>query len=105
MEQEFRRVFFPYCLTRLEDGRYVVLNRDYKPLGFLTSEWVEYTEYPVCVKLKGLGAAKARRLSCDGSEKLDRIYLYKDGCVPTRSPAAMESYMKKLQLLATLRVG
>ena len=103
--KEFRGVFFPYCLECLEDGRYVVLNRAYKPLGFLTSKWVEYTEYPVCVKLNGLGPVKARRLSHNGSEKLDRIYLYNDGCVPTRSPAAMKSYMKKLQLLATLQVG
>jgi hypothetical protein len=38
------------------------------------------------------------------SDDLDRIYLYNDGCVPTRSPDAMAAYLEKLQILASLRV-
>jgi hypothetical protein len=31
---DFRAMFFPYCLQKQKDGRYVVLNREYKPVGF-----------------------------------------------------------------------
>lgn len=102
--KDFRSVFFPYCLARLKDGRYTVLNRSHKPLGFVTRDRVKYEEYPICVKLKGLGPAKARRLSWNASENLEKIYLYDDSCVPTTSPAAMESYLDKLQLLAKVWV-
>ena len=101
--QEFRRVFFPYCMFRLECGRYVVLNRNYKPLGLMTTEWVDYAGYSV--KLRAIGPARARRLSYRGSEDLDRIYLYNNGCPPTSSPEAMASYQEKLRLLAKLEVG
>ncbi len=50
---DFRCVHLPYCIKRLPDGRHVVLNRDYKPLGFKTREHVEYESYPIAVKLKG----------------------------------------------------
>lgn len=30
------RQFLPYCLGKLGDGRYVLLNREYKPLGWPT---------------------------------------------------------------------
>ena len=38
----FRWVFLPYCLDEQDDGRWAVLNRDYKPLGMLTGEYVDY---------------------------------------------------------------
>ncbi len=104
MYRELRWAFLPYCLDRQDDGRYAILNRLYKPVGFNTSEWVDYSAYPVCVKVRGLGPATARKLSCHGHGDLDRIYLYNDGCVPTRSPDAMAAYLEKLQILASLRV-
>ena len=104
MYREFLWTLLPYCLDRQDDGSYAVLNRSYKPVGFNTSERVDYSAHPVCVKLRGLGPAIARRLSCHGHDDLDRIYLYHDGCVPTRSPDAMESYLKRLRILARLKV-
>ena len=85
----FRWVHLPYCLKRLEDGCYVVLNRHYKPLGFLTNDWVDYEAYPVVMKFKGLTPKVAAKLSYKGSEDLAMIYLYNDGCVPTNSAQHM----------------
>ena len=102
---DFRSIFLPYYLLRQEDGRYVVLNRESKPVGFATREFVTYEDYPVAVRLKGFGRGKARRLSVHQSEDLDRIYLYDDGCVPTQSKAAMDSYLEKLRILARLMVA
>lgn len=98
-------VYMPYCLQRQEDGRYAILNREYKPLGFLTREWITYSDYPVCAKIKGIGPATARKLSYKGSEDTDWIFLYNDGCNPCHGPEEMEAYLKKLSLLGKLRIG
>lgn len=97
-----RLIYLPYVLERLEDGRYVVLNRRYKPLGTTTMGFVEYA--PHAVRLKGLGATTAAKLSWSGSADLDKIWLYSDGCVPTDSAANWDAYQQRLAALAKLRV-
>ncbi|TAE59412.1 MAG: hypothetical protein EAZ76_05520 [Nostocales cyanobacterium] len=104
MSLEFRAIFFPYCLQKQSDGRYVVLNRRYKPLGFNTLEHIEYEKYPICVKLKGLGSKTAAKLSWNGDSNTDIIYLYNDGCIPTNSSQDMKNYLKRLEILAKLQV-
>jgi len=101
---EFRAIFLPYCLDRQEDGRYAVLNRNYKPLGFTTREFTTYSDYPVLVTIKGLSPEKIRAISANGDADPERIYLYNDGCVPTRSAEHMQAYQNRLALLAPLMV-
>lgn len=101
---DFRAVFFPYCLHKQPDGRYVVLNRKYKPIGFTTREHIKYEDYPVCAKLKGIGSATAAKLSYKGDSNTDEIYLYNDGCVPTDSAEHMKNYLERLEILAKLKV-
>lgn len=101
---DFRTVFLPYCIHRQADGRYAVLNRGYKPLGFHTRDHVRYEDYPICVELPGLSAELAAQLSIRGDRALDRIYLYDDRSLPTRSAAAMRAYLGRLRLLASLEV-
>ena len=101
---DFRSVFMPYCLSKQEDGTYVVLNREYKPVGFKTKETVDYKSYPICVHLKGIGPSTASKLSCHGSNDVNNIYLYDDGCIPTASVEHMKSYLKKLEILAQLKI-
>jgi len=94
----------PYCLKRQEDGTYVVLNREYKPLGFVTNDHVKYGDFPIAVKISRLTATVARRLSYGGSTALDEIFLYNDGCIPTASADHMQAYLQRLAVLAKLRV-
>jgi hypothetical protein len=101
---DFRAAYLPYCLKKQKDGRYVPLNREYKPVGFLTYAWVNYEDYPVSAKIKGIGPALARKLSCHGSGDTEEIFLYHDGCNPIGGDAYMQDYLKKLKLLAKLRV-
>ncbi|MEH2331482.1 hypothetical protein [Nostoc sp.] len=101
---DFRAVFLPYCIEKQPDGRYVVLNREYKPVGFKTKEHIKYEEYPICIELKGIGLATAAKLSYKGDSNTDKIYLYNDGCVPTESAEHMKNYLKRLEILAKLKV-
>lgn len=101
---DFRSVYLPYCLKKQEDGSYVVLNREYKPVGFNTRDYIQYDEHPVSSRLKGIGPGTAKKLSCEVSENTDVIYLYNDGCVPVHSKANMDAYLKKLAILAKLDI-
>lgn len=105
LKDELRHTHFLYCLDRQEDGSYVLLNRNYKPLGFMTDEYVQYEEHPVGVKLKGLGPKSAAKISYSGDESLERIYLYNDGCIPTHSPANMKAYLSRLGIVMKLGIS
>ena len=107
MSADLRQLLFPYCLDRQPDGRYAVLNRKYKPVGFSTGsgEYIEYGAFPVLLTIKGLTAAVAAKISCDGSSNLQRIYLYNDGCVPTDGADHWDAYASKLKVLAKLKAA
>lgn len=99
---DFRSVYFPYCIEKFTNGEWMILNRRYKPVGFNTGDYIQYEDYPVSVKLKGLGPKILQKISYNGNTEGDRIYLYNDGCVPTHSKANMNAYLEKLAILAKL---
>lgn len=101
---DFRSVHMPYCLKKQPDGTYVVLNREYKPLGFNTHKHVEYENYPIKAKIK-ITAATAKKLSCHGDTDISSIFLYDDGCIPTSNAANMNNYLDRLKALAKLKVS
>jgi hypothetical protein len=94
----------PYCIQKQADGKFVVLNRDYKPVGFNTSKGISYKEYPIIHKVKGLTPEIAAKISHENDPGLNSIYLYHDGSVPTDSDENMEEYEKRLKLLNQLEV-
>jgi hypothetical protein len=99
---DFRCVHLPYCLLKLKNGRHVVLNRNYNPLGFRTKQNPDFEAYPIAVKFKRLGPATVKKLSYNGSPDTKMIYLYDDGSVPTRSKKNMQEYLERLKILAKL---
>lgn len=101
--KDFRSIHLPYCLKRQSDSKYIVLNREYKPLGFVAQEIVHYENYPIAVKIKGLTPLKASKISFNRSENLDDIYLYNDGCIPNSSAENMKAYFERLAVLAELK--
>ncbi len=102
---DFRSICLPYCLQKQPDGTWIVLNREYKPLGFNTNDRVDYGDYPIATKFKGLGPATLDKLDHRGRASDDCVMLYGDGCVPTHSAENMKVYMKKLEFLAKLEVA
>ena len=95
----------PYCIEPLPDGRYIVLNRNYKPIGE-HSGWVEYETHPSATTIKGLNPAAVAKIDYRGAPDADgRIYLYNDGCVPTSSAANWRAYAERLQVLSSLELA
>jgi hypothetical protein len=45
------------------------------------------------------------KLSYKGDPNVDKVYLYNDGCVPAENPEHMQSYLKRLEILAKLKVA
>ena len=101
--QDFRAIYLPYCLIKQSNGGYVVLNREYKPLGFNTSDRVEYEDYPITTKFKSLTKKVASELSWSKSESLDEIFLYNDATNPLKSKRDMDVYLKRIERLAKLK--
>lgn len=104
MADPFRWVFLPRVLLRQADGSYVVCNRRYKPVGLTITEHVDYAQYPVRVKIRGLTKATARLLSFNGSDNLQLVALYDDTCVPTDSAQNWAAYSARLERLSRLKV-
>ena len=98
-----RITHFPYCVQRLKNGRYIVLNRRYKPLGVLSNEFVDYESHPSSVSIR-MTKATAMKLSWKGSDNVDVIHLYNDGCIPTNGAAHMTAYTKRLAVLMSIKV-
>lgn len=107
MPANLRTLLFPYCLDRQPDGRYVALNRKYKPVGFTLGgdDFIDYAAYPVQLTIKGLTPTVAAKLSWDGSANLARIYLYNDGCIPTDSADNWTAYAARLRVLLGLKTA
>ena len=98
----FRSDYLPYCIKQIKQGQFVILNREYKPLGQRTHDWVNYEEH--MVRIKGLTPRLAAKLSVHGDPDLSVIYLYNDSCQPDRDPAHAALYFKRLGLLLKLKI-
>lgn len=102
----------PYCIDRLPDGRWIVLNRSYKPVGTTTpvGTMVDYNAgpHPIAFKKGELDSETLQLMSTslqrDPDGDVARAYFYSDGCVPTAGAAQMEAYLERLGTLASLQV-
>ncbi len=102
---DFRSVYLPYCLKNVKDDIFIVLNREYKPIGFNTRDLLNYEDYPIASRIRGITTNMIKRISYNGEIKNEGfIYLYNDDCIPTSSKSNMISYLEKLEVLASLQL-
>lgn len=99
------RNILPYCIQLKDNSKdeYVILNRDYKPIGFNTKKAVNYDDYPISYKLV-LTPEIASQLSCKKSTSLNPIYLYDDGTNPFTAKKNMKPYLEKLEILSKVKI-
>lgn len=99
----FRRVFLPYCLQQLADGRWIVLNRLYKPLGVASRDWVVYEDHPSTCQAK-ISKVLRLKLECDPPQSVrpDVIYLY--STFQSKNKKFLAEYAARLALLEKIDV-
>lgn len=91
---------FIFALQRQPDGTWVAVNREYKPIGFTTSDFINYGDFPVAHKLKRVTLAFRKSISWDGKGGDESsIYLYSSRNHPFRSHENMQAYLKRLSIL------
>lgn len=95
-----QRANWPYCIQRLSDGRFVVLNRNYKPLGH-HGRYFDYELYGQNIRID---EDTAEALSFNGSRDATRIYLFNDQTSPLDRPpkSVLAAYRKRVDLLLKL---
>jgi hypothetical protein len=92
---------FPYCIQHLGGDKYIILNRNYKPLGQTSFDYVDYEKHPSVIHMK-ITKKQATKLSYDGLIKSDYIYFYDNSDKVLRNPQTFNDYIVRLKLLATI---
>jgi hypothetical protein len=100
---DFRSVCLPYCLELQSCGRYAILNREYKPLGWHIQQYIRYEQYPILLTLR-VTPLRAKNLSCYLKADTRKIYLYHDGCIPTANSEVWSAYSARLEYLAKITI-
>lgn len=104
--ESYRRIFMPYCIIRLESGKWVIVNRHYKPLGSLDQrKWYDYEEYAVHIKWDKRHRRKLADLGGTSESPEDFVALYYDATNPERSEKLMKRYAEKLEILGKLLIA
>lgn len=101
ISEEFFRTFLPYCIQKTPSGRYVILNRSYKPVGTKSKDYVDYEPHAVKLKMTGRMAAG---LSHNGSTDVNEIYLYDDFTNPSINSISKRKYMERLEKLINYKL-
>lgn len=88
----------PYCLRRLAPNQYIILNRNYKTIGTMSTDWQDYAAVGPVISLK-ITTALAVKLSCKKSADLDHVHLY-SGWNISENVKGWNEYCKRLKLLS-----
>lgn len=96
--EELRRDL-PYYIHGVDaKGRYILVNRDYKPLGVPSSDWADYEQYPHMHV--ALTEAQIKAVVHPKHER----GLFGDGSTPWSRKSEAHAYLERLtQLLAIIR--
>ncbi|MDI4634032.1 hypothetical protein J7U46_13320 [Pelomonas sp. V22] len=95
------RWWLPYCVSEVRDHDEtdvrILLNRHYKPVGMVPSDWVKYEDFP------NLQASLTRRQRLRLTRPwAQEGYLFDDGCPPWDSRRAAVDYLDRLHVLRAL---
>ena len=100
-ESDYFRMFMPYCIKQIEDGRHVVLNRFYKPLGHPSGVWVVYEDYAVDISPK-VGSKRMEKIAVKADDGI--AFFYDSSCHPLLSAKYMNAYLQRLSALKKFKV-
>lgn len=106
MDQTIGRTMFPYCVRKMkdcEDDTWILLNRNYKPVGIVDEyETVDYNESPCGVFKAKISKKVKERLGYIEDEQC--LYLFNDGTAPWLSKSNMDAYLECLRILMGIKI-
>lgn len=87
------RAMLPYTLQKVDDHRFRVLNREYKPLGIFDNVLVDYSDFPCIVKF-------------ENSKVIEEIFYYEEflytGNNPCGDSLQWRLYLNRVKKFITL---
>jgi hypothetical protein len=93
---DVRWQFLPYAVIKQPSGKYVIVNRRYKPIGTIdNSVWYDYERYAVHLKLT---TAKRKKIAYSENEKEGVFWLYGGSAAPV-DKQRKDEYFKRLSVL------
>lgn len=92
----------PYSLQQQSDGRFVLLDRGYNPLGVDCGMISSYETSSF--RLYRLSDKTIDALTNAKAQDPHMIWLYNDASKPVSSQSNMEDYLNKLKLLMKLKI-
>lgn len=100
----FSHTQLPYCLQKTTDGKWLALNRRYKPIGTTNLDWVDYNTHPNRLKIDEKVIGEITQLApCAHPDMPDEpgiIYLFAGDPTPFTSDLDWARYTKLLKLVA-----
>jgi len=108
MLSDFFRINLPYGMEKDKNGKWFAFNRGYKPIGFNQSDFVNYGDFPIYTKYKGLTErlileiGNPNSIERDEKGKICKFWLYNDEINPMNNDNWI-AYWKKLEKLAKLQ--
>lgn len=107
--KDIRARFLPYCLQKMDHG-WIILNREYKPLGykegFKADDMVDYETHRSVVSIPGLTERVQRLISWNGEPINDdgQLWLYTEATIPVDDARSAKSYFERLLRLMKLKI-
>lgn len=100
MKKELMYTHFPYCIQHLDKDRYIILNRDYKPLG--TEAFSDYVSHSSVIRIN-MTKKRAVKLSHNHSDNIERVYLFENTPGTLSDRKKFSEYMARLAELAKMK--
>lgn len=107
----------PYCLKRNTQNEWVMLNKQYLPLGWNNPEVSEsiekdsaYANFPVYTAYEDLNNDVIKEIAgdftlyTDDNGNINQFYLYSSSNMPTNTASSWNDYTKRIKRLSSLKV-
>ena len=112
MTMDFFRTNLPYGMQKNEKGQWMFFNRQYKPLGCATTDFIEdkdlvdfYSNYPKMNDEFLISLAEFGSVEKNEKGEISRIWFYRKATIPAKEKldkSKWNNYISKLKLLASL---
>lgn len=107
---DFFRINLPYGLKKNANNEWFAFNREYKPLGWNTTDFINEAQFPVYTIYKGLTDKMILKIFSETMVHRNEhgeiylIFFYNDGTNPQSNPKHWQNYFNIIKELSKLQV-